>query len=63
MFSESETQFITAKSAQNFKQNHFWLDFFPTLLWPLESQQFLGNSDSADRLFRGNLNTIFLHET
>jgi hypothetical protein len=23
MFSESETQFITAKSAQNFKQNHF----------------------------------------
>jgi hypothetical protein len=36
----------------------FDYDFFPTLLWPLESRRFLGNSDSADRLFRGNFRPL-----
>jgi hypothetical protein len=48
-----------------------WLDFFPDFIvvatrW--EPWRFLGNSDSADRLFTGNfrpviLNTIFVHKT
>jgi hypothetical protein len=27
-------------------------------LWPLESQQFLGNSDSADQIFMGNFRPL-----